>query len=385
MNLRHAVRRTRPHQIVRWRVLASAACLLSLTLGGVGAIGGGSTAGALPTQSLSAIKAYVATLENPSSIKYPMPTTAFKPGRHQIAVLVAGEQAGQTIEQVASIDQAAKDMGWPTPHLLNGNFSVSTESSLIEQVAAGGYGGLIMISVTPSDVSSAIQQLVAKKVPTVCITCATTLPKGLLGVNWKDTSVGVAQADWAIASSNGTGNIAVFDDAEFGASEAQYAGNVAQLTSNCSGCTVTDVSMTAAEATTPGSTFFSGFLSSHTGVQYAILPYDAAAQPFISAAQQLNYTGVEAIGLGPYAPYLAMIKAGSPAGAAATISVPQPFYTFASVDLLARAINKLPTWNASNIPFAIITKNNSQDFNATTGFLNPPFNYQKKFEALWKK
>jgi ABC-type sugar transport system substrate-binding protein len=363
--------------------LASGACALSL--GFVGVVGIGSPASALPSKSLSAIKAYVATLENPSAIKYPFPTTAFTPGRHQIAVLVAGEQAGQTIEQVASINQAAKDMGWPKPHLFNGNFSVSTESSQIEQVASSGYAGLIMISVTPTDVSSAIQQLVAKKVPTVCITCATTLPKGLVGVNWRDNAVGEAQADWAIASSNGTGSIAVFDDAEFGASEAQYSGNAAELSSSCPSCTVTDVPMTVAEATTPGTTFFSGFLSSHPTIQYAILPYDASAEPFVQAAQQLNDNAIPTIGLGPYAPYLAMIKAGTPADAVATISVPQPFYTFASVDLLARIISKVPTWNAGNIPFAIITKNNSQDFNATTGFLNPPFNYVKKFEALWKK
>ena len=336
------------------------------------------------SSQLAAIKAEVLKLENPATLTFPKPTQAFNPGTHKIAILWSGLSAAGTTQNIAYMQTAIKALGWPAPTILDGKFSPATQASLMKQVARGRYDGIIMDSITPSDVTSGLQALIAAHVPTVCEECGGNLPSGIIGDGFSSQTVGKAQADWAIADSNGTGKVAVFDDAEFTVSHQQAVAAEQELKSACPGCTVITQGFTVAEATSTTNPFFSAFLTAHPKgtIQYILLPYDAAAQSFTKIAQQLGRTEIKFMSLGPLAPYYQSIVSGNPPGAVATIATPSPYYYTAAVDLLARDIAKAPTWDATNMPVAIVTKQNASKFPGE--ILNPPFNYLKMFESLWK-
>lgn len=382
---------TRLHQRRKRTTFAGASLMVVLTLAATAcSSGGGSTASprsSATTQagsSLAAIKASVQQHENPATVTFPKPTQAFTPGKHKIAILWSGLSAAGTTQNIAYMQRAVKALGWPAPTILDGQFSPATQANLMKQVARGGYDGIIMDSITPSDVTSGLQALIAAHVPTVCEECGGNLPPGIIGDEFSSQTVGKLQAEWVIAESNGSAKVAVFDDREFTVSHQQALANEEELRSACPGCTVITQGFTVAEAESATNPFFSAFLTAHPKgtIQYIILPYDSAAENFAKIAQQRGRTEIKFIALGPFAPYYESILSGNPPGAVASIATPAPYYYTAAVDLLARAIAKAPTWNATNMPVAIVTKQDASKFPGEV--LNPPFNYLKMFESFWK-
>jgi ribose transport system substrate-binding protein len=331
-------------------------------------------------------------LLNPASLPFAKPNQKFKPGKHKVAVISADVAGAGAATLIPFIDAAIKAIGWPVPKTGNGNLSPTTESSLIEQAVNGGAKGIILIAVTSSAVSAALQLAKAKHVPVVCANCGPNngpgAVPGVIESGGSSVLQGEAQGAYVAQQLLATGgNVIAFNDNEFYQDTVQIGAAVQAVNEYCSKCTVEEENTNTTEVFAPGVPFFAAFLAANpvNSVQWIITPYDPAAAPFATEAQQEGRTEINFMGYGGLQPFVADIQAGSPVGAKADILVPIPYESWAAVDLLARAISHLKLWNANSLPAGIYDQSNYKQFNLTAPFLNPPFNYQAFFKAQWER
>lgn len=381
---------------------AVAVIVLASMIGSVGsvAVASGSTdthgasavhATVKPRAALS-LAALMKELLNPASLPFAKPNQKFKPGVHHVAVISADVAGAGAATLIPFIDQAIKAIGWPVPKTGNGNLSPTTESSLIEQAVNAHVQGIILISITSATVSTALQLANAKHIPVVCANCGPNngpgAVPGVIESGGSSVLQGEAQGAYVASQLQSTGgNVVAFNDNEFYQDTVQIGAAVQAINEYCSKCTVEEENTNTTEVFTPGVPFFAAFLASNpvNSVQWIITPYDPAAAPFATEAEQEGRTEINFMGYGGLPPFIGMIQAGSPPGAKADILVPIPYESWAAVDLLARAISHLKLWNANDLPAAIYDQANYKNFSLTAPFLNPPFNYQAFFRAQWER
>jgi ABC-type sugar transport system substrate-binding protein len=378
--------------------LSAAACGSS---GGSGSSGSSSSAAASSgggsaavTAGLAKAKALLATLGSPSAIKFPGPTTAVNPGVHKVAVIAAGLGNPGASTLAPYTIQAIKAIGWTSPPVYDGKFTVSTEAQDIEDALNGGAQALFLIAITPSAVQSALAPALAKKMPVLCLDCgAPTDPGQLPGVTDVEDSTTLAgqlQAAYVTVQSGGHGKVALFNDPEYPNVTDRFNAAVAALKVYCPDCTVTTSSITLAQVLAPGVPAFVGYMTAHPKgtMGYVIAPYDGASGLWSTAAAQAGRTEIKFVGYAALPPFYGYISAGTPVGAAASVVIPVPYYGWAGVDLAARIFNNMPTWSAINLPDTLVTQANGSTFatfakanGGVAGFT--PANFEANFEKLW--
>ncbi len=349
---------------------------------------GGSSSSATTPAGVTQANAALGTILK-TSVPMDKPTTSVKPGTHKIAVIAVGLATPGASDTAVLVQKAIKDIGWTAPPTYDGKFLPTTASGDIETAINQGDQAIVLVSVTPSTVASALQLAHSKKIPVVCILCGppstfSSFP-GVVGVEPSPQKVGEAQADYVISKTNGTGKIWVYEDAEFPFTLAQNQTALATIKSLCPGCTTHITQMKAGDEQQPGIPVLAGVLSANPkgSIDWIIAPYDNAAAQFSTFLQQKGRTEIGVVGYAALPVFFDQIQAGSPPSAQATVSIPLPYMAYAAVDELARMLDNQPTWDANNLAVSLVTRDNYSQYQASAPWVAPGFDVSGFFRKLW--
>ncbi len=353
-----------------------------------------STGQSAAAAGLAKAQKLLASIQSPSAITFPSGTTPVNPGVHKVAVIAAGLGNPGASTLAPYVIQAVKAIGWTSPPVYDGKFTVSTEAQDIEDALNSGAQALFLIAITPASVQSALAPALTKKMPVICLDCgaptdAGALP-GVVDVEDSTTLAGQLQAAYVTVQSGGHAKVALFNDPEYPNVTDRYNAALAALKVYCPDCTTITQNIEIAQVLAPGVPQFTGFLSSHPAgtVNWIIAPYDGASSLWAQAAAQAGRTDIKFVGYAALPPFYGYIAAGTPAGAAASVVIPVPYYGWAGVDEAARLFNHMPTWSAITLPDVLVTKSNASTFatfakanGGVAGFT--PANFEANFEKLW--
>lgn len=386
----------RPARSRRYLLAAPVLALALLAAGCGSSSGGGSGSGSSATPAagaaakVAAAKAALAKIAR-TSVPMAQPPGPVTPGSHKVAVIAVGLGTPGASNTAVYVQNAIKLAGWTAPPTYDGKFLPATASGYIETAVNAGDQAIILVSVTPSTVSSALQVAASKKIPVICILCgpASTFSQfpGVVGVEPSPQNVGAAQAEYVIAKSSGTAKTWVYEDAEFPFTQVQNETALSVLKSQCPGCQTHMVQMKAGDEQVPGIPVLSGVLSAQPkgNINYIIAPYDNAAAQFSTLLQQRGRTEIGVIGYAALPVFFDQIQAGTPPGAQATVSIPLQYMGYIAVDEAARLLAGQQAWDANNLAVSLVTRDNYQQYSASAPWVSPGFDVPSYFAKLWGK
>jgi ABC-type sugar transport system substrate-binding protein len=376
----------------RWPTAAVAAAVLAVLASACGSSGSSPSASGSSNSSTTAqvatAKAELAKILR-TSVPMTKPATSVKPGSHRVAVIAVGLGTPGASNTAVYVQDAIKEIGWTAPPTYNGDFLPTTESSDIETAVNAGDQAIILVSVTPSTVSSALHLAHSKSIPVVCVLCGPPATykqfPGVVGVEPSPQNVGAAQAEYVIANSDAKAKVWVYEDAEFPFTLQQNEAALSVLKTQCPDCQVHTVQMKAGDEDQPGIPVLAGVIDAHPKgtINYIIAPYDNAAAQFSKYLQQQGRTEIGVIGYAALPVFFDLIAAGSPPGAEATVSIPLEYMGYAAVDEAARMLAGQPTWDANNLAVSLVTRSNYKKYSYSAPWVSPGFDVPSFFAKLW--
>lgn len=340
--------------------------------------------------TLNQIKAHIAAISQVKVDGFAKPNAPFNPGVHKAVVIASGLSTPGASTLAPFMQDALHAMGWSAPATEDGKFDPTTQAGLIQQAANDGVDAILLVSITPSNVSSALSFAKSKGIAIACAQCGpltdSGIDQGIIGVESDPQAIGKAQADYAISKIGGKGTIVVYNDKEFEVINAQATAALAEIKAKCPGCKVISEQMKAGDEQAPGVPVFAAVLDAHpTGtINYVIAPYDNAAAAFAKLAQQKGRNEIGFVSNAALPVIFDLIKAKNPAGAQASVTQPLPYQGWAAVDEVARVVNKKPTWDAQKLPVGLVTQENAADF-GNSPYTQPTFDMQSYFKQQWGK
>ncbi len=371
-------------------VLLATACSSNSSASSASPGSGRSSAPATSSAGVAAANAALAAITR-TSVPMDKPTTPVKPGSRKVAVIAVGLATPGASDTARLVQAAIKDAGWTAPPTYDGKFLPTTASGDIETAINQGDQAIVLVSVTPSTVASALQLAHSKNIPVVCILCGppSTFSQfpGVVGVEPSPQKVGEAQADYVISKTKGTGKIWVYEDAEFPFTLVQNQTALATIKSLCPGCTTHVTQMKAGDEQQPGIPVLAGVLAANPkgSINWIIAPYDNAAAQFSTFLQQKGRTEIGVVGYAALPVFFDQIQAGTPPSAQATVSIPLPYMAYAAVDELARMLDHQPTWDANNLAVSLVTRDNYSQYPSSAPWVGPGFDVSGFFKKLWGK
>jgi len=347
--------------------------------------GGGATSAA--GSGLAQAKTDLAKFEDTKGLTFPKPPSGtYNPGVHKVAIISDG-QAGVGDQQMSAFAQdAAKAIGWQASPTFDGQFSPNTIAQGVQQALNQGYDAIILASVDAASIRSAIDAAVAKGVPVACIMCENPTFKGkVMDATTEGKPGGEALAAFIATTLNGKGNVVGFDDKSFPIVGTRMAGIQDGLSKYCPACKWKLDQFPTTDLSKPGPPTWTGFLAANPpgSVQFVAGPYDFFSLPAAKTLQQSGRTDIQLSGFDSWSQWAQAIASGNPPSAAATIASPFQYCAWAAMDLVARAVTKQPTWDATTMPVAVVDKTNASQF--STGYLVPPFDVPSMFKQMWGK
>ncbi len=374
----------------RARVLVPLALVVMLVAACSSSGGSGATS-ATPAASesaggLEAATAALAGYTDTSSLEYPKPTEAFTPGKHKVAIISCG-QTGIGCQQMSEFAQnAAKDIGWEASSTFDGEFDPSKQAGYVQQALNQGYEAIILASIDAKSISAAIDAAAAKGVPVACIMCEN--PELVAAGKVIDTTTGgynggLALSTFVTVTLGGKGNVVGFDDKSFPIVAARMKGLKEGLAQYCPDCTYSEEQFPTTDLAKPGPPTWTGFLAANPPgkVQLVAGPYDFMSLPAAKTTAQAGRDDPLITGFDAYSEFVAAIGAADPPTAVATIAAPFEYVSWAAMDEVARVVNGVDTWDATQNPVAVVDKDNASEF--SQGYLQPPFSIPDLFNGLW--
>jgi ribose transport system substrate-binding protein len=365
--------------------MVSACASIASSTGNSTASGTGSSGTGDPA-AVSAAQKALAAFVDPRDLVWPKPTTAFTTGHHKLAILIPGP-AGASVTQGNAAKTAAAAMGWQAT-IFNGNFDPSTQAGYIQQAVQSGYDAIFISVVDPNSIRSAIQYAESRGVPIACASCVdgSHVPNdGIMYVTNSMTDSGTAIADYMIAHSNGSPSIQAFTDLAFPPVIARINAIGAQVKAICPKCTYNLNDFPTSDVGKPGPPTWTAFLAGHpTGVNWVATGYESMAVPFAQTLTQQGRTDIQISSFDNTLPDSNQMIASGDSAYQATVAFPYTYEAWAGVDLLARAVNHQPTWDATKLPFLIVDKGNVGYFAGKPDLIPATFDYKSMFEALWR-
>jgi ribose transport system substrate-binding protein len=372
----------------RLAVAAAAATALALAAcsSGAGATGGAAAGGSGQYSALMAS----ATRLTPSS--YQGPTTPAKaPAGVKIAAVTCYSILEGCVIPADGIAKAAAAVGWQERTFDGGGTPTSQNTQILNAISWGA-NVIALIAITPSTVQTGLVAAQKAGIKIVSGSSALSAPNPPIaapaGEAWPafDISpdyrtVGRNVADWIIADSNGTADVAVYGDQEFDSINGQEAGFVPAI-KGCSACAVSPVmyftSTQIASALGPETV---SYLRTHPNVNYIYSGFDppaaAQVQAIANAGMAHNVKIASVLGNSQNLQY---IKNGEIQAADAAYD--NTYMGFAIVDQTIRLLDNQPLAQpiGENLPFQVLTKNNLPSSQASW---TAPFSYQDQFIKLW--
>ena len=303
-----------------------------------------SASGKTQAQKLALLAKTLNNLQK-TRVPEPYPTAKVNPGTHQVAVISVGQATPGASNTALAVQAAISAIGWTAPPTYDGQFSASVASGDMETAINNGAQALILISITPSTVASALQLAASKNVAITCILCGppstySSFP-GIVGVEPSPAAIGTAQADWVIVNSKGKAKVWVYEDQEFAETVAQTAAAERTIRLQCPGCRLHIAQTQAGDEQAPGIPVLAGVLSANPAgtINDIIAPYDGAAANFATYASQAGRPEINFVGYAGLPPMFDEIATGVPAGAKATVSIPLPYMGWSAIDETARILS----------------------------------------------
>jgi ABC-type sugar transport system substrate-binding protein len=302
-----------------------------------------------------------------------------------VAVIASGLASPGPAVLAENAVEAIEALGWTADAPGDGKFTPTTQASLIEKAVLDEVEGIVLVSVTPAALDAAITSAIDAGIPIVCTLCGPDLADGIIGVGNDHEAAGHAQAAYAASSAEPGDTIVVYQNTEFKASEQQMAAAADRVEELCPECKVERPSLLLAEAIQPNAPIFTSLLNEYPegSISSVLMPFDTPASVLANAAAQLGRDDFDVIGLGALSPFVDMVGAGEPAVAKADVLLSTPFYGWAAIDELARAMAGEETWDATAMPVALIDKDTYGDYTAGDIFVMPDFDYKAEFKKLW--
>jgi ABC-type sugar transport system substrate-binding protein len=370
----------------RWAAGAATLALCVSLLAACGSDDGGSDGGDTSDRSTTNTDA-AAEVEKllAGDVEFTMPTEAVDPGDHRVAVIASGLASPGPSTLATNAMNAIEALGWQADAPGDGKFTPTTQASLIEKAVLDGVDGIILIAITPNAVAAAINAAEDADIPVVCALCGPGAPEGIISVGNDHPAAGRAQAAYAASTAEPGDVFVVYQNSEFEASKQQMQETASYLEELCPECTVETPSLLLAEAVVPNAPIFTSLLNEYQPgeVKAVILPFDSPAATLANSAAQLGRTDFDIIGFGSLAPFIDMVGAGQPPTARADVTISTPFYGWAAVDQLARALAGLEAWESDDLPVGLVDQTTFGDFEPGQFFILPDFDYEAEFQTLW--
>jgi ribose transport system substrate-binding protein len=324
---------------------------------------------------------------------YAGPTTPAKaPKNLKVGVITCLSVLHGCVSPAIGIQHAGEKLGW-TVQVYDGGGTPNKQNAAILDAISSGANVIVTIAIDPNLIQLALSEAKKAGIPVVAGSngidtpnpVALTAPNGLgfaFDVGPDYGTLGVHIAEWMIADSEGTANIALFSDKEFPSIRAQQVGVLKGL-AECPKCVVSKpIYFTATQIATELGQMTVGYLRNHPDVDYVFGAFDPPVAAQVEALMQAGMAGqVKVIGGLGNQQNLSFIRAGRLQVADAAYD--NEYMGWAIVDQTIRMLDKQPLFEPhnENLPFVVLDKTNlpppGADWQANTG-------YQAKFLALWK-
>jgi len=367
----------------RGLLISSAAILVSLM---AVQIGTGPQARAATGDFVAQAKAAVAVYAGPQT-KWLGPTSAPKPAAGMKIVYLSGdEQNDISHEYGVYMQQAAAKIGW-TVTVIDGKGSPTSWLAGMEQGIALKPNGIVMFADAKS-LQPAIVKGVAQGIKFVGLHAAGLpgpQPDLHLFVNIQEDprEIGKAEADWAIADSNGTARVVIVSHNEYAIAYVKSHATEDEI-KKCGGCKVLDyVSFPASEASLHMPQLTTGW------VQRFGLPFYGTSvgdNDWDFAVPTLRQGGVatsqvKLIGADGNKSAYERIRAG---GQYQVVTVSEPFelQAWQAIDELNRAFHNMPTSGFVQAPF-LVTPDNINSEGGPKSIFIPSNNYKQHYLTIW--
>jgi ABC-type sugar transport system substrate-binding protein len=319
---------------------------------------------------------------------FPHPTQAFNPGKGRIGIISCGGLGTDCGLMGIEAQEAAKAMGWTATSVYDGKFTPAVQSGYIQQLIQQHVDGILLTAIDANNISAAVSAAAKAKIPIACIACVTPpkFKREVIDVTTGGTQDGEAVGAWVVANSNGKGSIVAYNDPNFAIVGFRKAGAQKVIDANCADCKYQSADFPVTDITKPGPPTWSALLSSHPkgALQYVMGPYDAMTLPSAKTAMQLGRTELKITGFDA-APGNVQLMANPSSPLVATSSGPYLYAAWAAVDELGRVKAGKPTWDATHLPVALVTKQNVSHFEGPKQNYFAPPGFRATFQKLWGK
>jgi ABC-type sugar transport system substrate-binding protein len=322
---------------------------------------------------------------------FPGPTTAFKPGVGKAEVMGCGFVSSVCAAQANGAVAALRAMGWTVPNAFDGQNSPQTESGFIDRALQNKLDGIILASVDPSTIKTAIDRAISAKLPIICNNCAsgTFNGKGVTDVSpdWKEQGVIAA---WQVLSEQGDkAKVQTFADKQFLSAVLRSVGFQETIKANCSSCKVTYHDFPSSDYGKAGPPLWSAVLSSNSkgSITNAVPHYDGLGITVAKTNAQASRTEIKTGSYDGDPEAINALVTGSPAYDF-TVSQPIAYEWYAGADLLGRMKAGAPLWTGSDkLPNVLVTAANAKDYvvNGQPIYVQPTGDWRANFLKLWGK
>lgn len=391
-----------------WRGLAAFALLLAIVavVAGCGSGGGSSsnseestTAAPTETETGSTSEAgsgakaeaeeFVAEHSDMEAMEWPQPPDEpYNPGKGKIGIVSCSSTASGCVEMSKEAEKAAAAAGWEATEPLDGKFTPSVQSGLINQLVAEKVDAIALITVQPETVSSAIHAALEAGIPVTDVyTPKDKDSTGVTLITQDGIETGEYIGTYIAAHAAGKTRVDIAgDDPAFPILVERTEGVESSLEKFCPECEVHVTHVSGEELAKPGPPAFAALLSSNPmGTLEWVVggPADPFGEPMLKTAEQQGRTDIKWFGVDSSPAVLENMAAGGIVQAD-TFSAYR-YAGWAAVEQAIRQVAGLKPWPAENLPIAYITNENVSEALSTLPLRYTPlsFDYEQKFKELW--
>jgi ribose transport system substrate-binding protein len=295
----------------------------------------------------------------------------------------------ESVKQMAKV--AEEQLGWSVK-FYDGQSNPKVWNEDIIQAVNEGVDAIGVGSMPPLLIQQGLAAAEAAEIPVVNSTNAGFEPNPteasdgkpwvIADISMDFTAAGAANADWAIADSDGKANILVTTDESHTAVVAHVHGFEEQIEKACPECSMETMQTTTANVTTQVPQEVVGYLRAHPETEYVYAAYDPMATFLVPAIEQAGLGDkVKILGILGEAPNIEFIRKGEVQ--ATDVAFDQRYIGWAMVDQTLRDLNGDPLSKpiGENVPWQLLEKENlpppsSEAFRA-------PFDYAAEFQKVW--
>lgn len=366
----------------------AAIAMLAAVLGACGSDDSDGSDGGADNQSASGggdvdWQAEEARLLDPETFDWPMPSEEYAPGSGRIAIISCGESDAGCHALTVGARDAAEAAGWQSK-VFDTAFDPNKGGGFVQQAVEQEYDGIVLGAINPTLIQSAVAAAAEAGIPIGCAVCVT--PDTPEYENVMDATSGGAagevEAVGVIAASDASARAVYFytpgqaiEVARTDAFEAKFA--------ECDDCELTLSEVPLGDLAKPGPPFFNGFLSSPLAqqVDWVTASSDAYTVPAMNTAQDRGLTDYRFAGTAATAEMTVEIAKPNSV-AAVTVAESYGYAAWSAVDNVMRRVRDAPTWDATDLPVALVTAENVDEY-AGGGELTPPDGIASVFEEFW--